>query len=422
MSIAATDVGGAPRLATTIPSDRTPNGPRGNVEFDGKGLAFPAAKGVLLTILTFSIYRFWLITDLRRWFWSRTRIGGSPLEYTGTGIEIFIGFLAAMAIFLPVYVVLGVLAGIWISESLLTLVTLVLVGALYFYVIYRARRYRLNRTLWRGLRFGLEGSPWAYAGRGILWSLALIPTFGLAYPWMAAALERYRIDHMRFAGNAFHSKARGRDLLVPYLTIYAVSIVGLGLLGALMVALSGGMNEWNAGRTSTGPGSGFVPLAYFTAVPIWAAAIALALVYFRARKLSRFGSAIRLGEVAFDLVVPARRLVAIAITYALMMAGIAVLVGVGAAALAIAALGADTQSLSAAVVIGQFAAVIGIATTWFWLKIVYYQRAIWRVVAHGLIIRNLDQLDTLVAKAQQEASGRDEGFADALTGEFEIGF
>ena len=34
------------------------------------------------------------------------------------------------------------------------------------FAIYRARRYRLTRTVWRGVRFWMNGSGWAYAGAG----------------------------------------------------------------------------------------------------------------------------------------------------------------------------------------------------------------------------------------------------------------
>jgi uncharacterized membrane protein YjgN (DUF898 family) len=36
------------------------------------------------------------------------------------------------------------------------------------FAIYRARRYRLTRTVWRGVRFWMDGSGWEYAARGAL--------------------------------------------------------------------------------------------------------------------------------------------------------------------------------------------------------------------------------------------------------------
>ena len=56
------------------------------------------------------------------------------------------------------------------------------------FAAYRARRYRLTRTIWRGVRFWMTGSGWSYAWRSLLWGLLLVPTLGFAYPWRMAAL------------------------------------------------------------------------------------------------------------------------------------------------------------------------------------------------------------------------------------------
>src|SRR5436305_1476490 len=61
-------------------------------------------RGTLLELVTFGFYRFWLATDMRRHLWSHTSIEGDSAEYTGTGRELLIGFLFALAIMVPIYV------------------------------------------------------------------------------------------------------------------------------------------------------------------------------------------------------------------------------------------------------------------------------------------------------------------------------
>jgi len=51
-----------------------------------------------LTIVTFGIYRFWARTRLRRYIWSSIKPGGDSFEYTGTGLEKFLGFLIALVV------------------------------------------------------------------------------------------------------------------------------------------------------------------------------------------------------------------------------------------------------------------------------------------------------------------------------------
>src|SRR3569833_2584648 len=135
--------------------------------------------------------RFWLATDVRRHLWANTAVDGDAAEYTGRGKELLIGFLFAMAILVPIY-----LAYFLVSieaERLKGFASVPLVIAFYAFgqfAIYRARRYRLTRTVWRGVRVWMDGSGWSYACRSMLWALLVVFTLGLAWPWREAALER----------------------------------------------------------------------------------------------------------------------------------------------------------------------------------------------------------------------------------------
>ncbi|HET9175437.1 MAG TPA: DUF898 family protein, partial [Pseudolabrys sp.] len=77
----------------------------GGVRFLGQRRAYwrLLIRGAALLMLTLGIYRFWLATDVRRFLWSNTEIAGEPLEYTGTALELLLGFLIAIAILIPVY-------------------------------------------------------------------------------------------------------------------------------------------------------------------------------------------------------------------------------------------------------------------------------------------------------------------------------
>ena len=79
-------------------------------------------RGALLEFVTVGFYRFWLATDIRRHLWSHTSVGGDAPEYTGTAKELFLGFLFAMAILAPVYLVyflIGLEAERWKALSLI---------------------------------------------------------------------------------------------------------------------------------------------------------------------------------------------------------------------------------------------------------------------------------------------------------------
>ncbi len=77
------------------------------------------------------------------------------------------------------------------------------------FAIYRARRYRLTRTVWRGVRFWMSGSGWAYAGWSLLWGIGTALTLGLLLPWREAALERYKMRHSYYGDLQGSFEGRG---------------------------------------------------------------------------------------------------------------------------------------------------------------------------------------------------------------------
>lgn len=168
------------------------------------------ARGAGLELVTVGFYRFWLTTDIRRHLWSNTQIDGDAPEYTGRGKELLIGFLVALAILVPIY--LGYfLVGIE-AEHLKAFASLPLVAFFYIFgqfAIYRARRYRLTRTVWRGVRFWMSGSGWLYALKASLWGLLVVMTLGFALPWREAALERYKMRHSYYGDLQGSFEGRG---------------------------------------------------------------------------------------------------------------------------------------------------------------------------------------------------------------------
>src|SRR5229473_8554912 len=156
-------------------------------------------RGTMLELVTVGFYRFWLATDMRRHLWSHTSVEGDAPEYIGTAKELLIGFLFALAILVPLYLVYF-LIGIE-AERLKAFASIPV--ALFYYLFfqfegYRARRYRLTRSVWRGVRFAMGGSGLNYAWRVGLWTLLVAITLGFALPWRQAALERFKMRYTAY--------------------------------------------------------------------------------------------------------------------------------------------------------------------------------------------------------------------------------
>ena len=179
-----------------------------------------------LTVVTLGIYRFWARTRMRRYIWSSIVAEGDSFEYTGTGLEKFLGFLIALVV-LAVY--LGVLQVVlsFIGFSLwgaisskpngptdilmqlgATYVTALAVLPLIFFAQYRARRYMLSRTRWRGLRFSMDPAAVGYAWRALLYYGLSIVTLGALMPLATFRLEKYMTDRMWYGDAGFEQEGQ----------------------------------------------------------------------------------------------------------------------------------------------------------------------------------------------------------------------
>ena len=117
----------------------------------------------------------------------------------------------------------------------------VLLAFLGQFAVYRARRYRLTRTIYRGVRFHQDGSALRYAVCALFWWILIALTLGLAYPFAQSRLERFKMRHTyygdlpgRFEGSGLRLFVRGLPMWLLVIgplvvaLIYAVADRGMG--------------------------------------------------------------------------------------------------------------------------------------------------------------------------------------------------
>lgn len=195
---------------------------------------------LLLTIVTVGIYHFWAKTRVRRYLWSRATINGEPLEWTGTGWELFASFVMVLIVFfLPLYGLSYVLQTLLPAGSPLQLAGAFALSAVVFFAIgwafYRAHAYRASRTAWQGVRFSLSGSGVPYALKMMGYSLLIPFTLGWIIPQMNMALMRQIVSHLWFGNARFAFTGRASRLYGPFAAAYFLTI---GLFVGLFIVVS----------------------------------------------------------------------------------------------------------------------------------------------------------------------------------------
>src|SRR5262249_9405329 len=207
---------------------------------------------LLRGIVPLGIYRFWGRARYRRYLWSHTAYAGDRFEYTGTGGELFRGFLIAMAIFVPLITGIAILQtallparpGLFFAIAAPVYLLLIV---LLFASRYTALRYRLTRPRWRGIRGGLAGSAFNYALRSIGYGVLSGLTLYQFVPFATIRLWRYRLNNVFFGTERASFDGHGRHLYPRYLAALAVWILlGIAIGGVVLVGIQHSVAQMQA--------------------------------------------------------------------------------------------------------------------------------------------------------------------------------
>jgi uncharacterized membrane protein YjgN (DUF898 family) len=424
-----------PEVPSRSPSIGAAGGTDAIARFTGGGSDYfrLLVRGNVLVAVTLGIYRFWLSNDMRRFLWSNTEIGGESLEYTGRGIELFLGFLIGIAVLLPLYVVFAVVP-LMIpgfkeeGASSLLFLLLLLLGQ---FAIYRARRYRLTRTVFRGVRLHQTGSAWGYAFRSAGWWILIFWTLGLAYPWAEANLERYKMRNTFYGDLPGHFAGTGSALFTRGIVLWLI-VVG-PILAILLVAPFANWSAVDAALSTQKVTHTNIAGVISVAAVMWVVIAALALYpAFQALTMRWWLAGIRFGKIEVASSLRTAEVYRIWLRFLVY----AVLLGVAAAVVSSVLLGAIIGSMSGlgsistitvsgpatphipllAQVAGTGIALLVYVTVVLCYSVLYQlvvKLALWRAAVSSLDVANFQMIELVKAEGQQ-SSPFGEGLADAL--------
>ena len=157
-----------------------------------------------------------------------------------TAKELLLGTLKAVIVFglpvlllnmirdvLDVPVALKVVAGIVSASLIFVFFPVAVVGA---------RRYRLSRMSWRGIRFSFRGRVRDLVRIFIVGSFLTGITLGLYYPFFLVQRQRFLVSHSYFGNERFGFTGREWDLFGPFVVSLLLTLPTLGLCWVWYVA------------------------------------------------------------------------------------------------------------------------------------------------------------------------------------------
>jgi uncharacterized membrane protein YjgN (DUF898 family) len=259
-----------------------------------------ALTNLLLTVVTLGIYRFWAKARERRYLWSRTEFIDETLEWTGTGAEMFKGFLVAIVLLAPALFFFQtgfqamVLRGQGAIAGAIALVLYLGILGLGGVARYRALRYRLSRTYWHGIRGGGEPGGWAYGASFVWKTLAGFFALSLLVPWSAISLWNERWSAMSFGPHRFEANATTDGLMGRWLLLLISPFLALLIAGVIGAAT--GAFSFDPTRQ---PGPVTIAVTAFAFLVAFYLVIALIGVGYFAAYLRNAVSGLELGEVRF---------------------------------------------------------------------------------------------------------------------------
>lgn len=380
----------------------------GRVEALPTELAPLVTKGILLTVVTLGIYRFWYRTNLRRWYRTNTVVDGDALAFHGTAKELFIGFLIAIAIFVPLYG-LFIAAGTFAGERLATIVSAlygIVFLALAQFGLYRARRYRLTRTSWRGVHFDQDGSAWRYAFVSIGYMILSAITLGLLFPLLRLKTEALRIRHTRFGS----AKGSFDAPLSPLLKRWVVTWVGMMLVLVIPGLIVAGFARDPAKLASLFGGLRGM-IGVFAALCLILVLMVLLWTRYVAFEFRHFTNHTRIGEVQFRSEFPIGIYAKRVILY--MLAVTAVLIG-AALFFVLFTIGGIGSALAATIPFVLILVYLGIFVIFSVLKEIMLNRRFWELGCQTMTLENIQSVDEIIATALSSENATGEGLADAL--------
>lgn len=185
---------------------------------------------LILCMVTLGFYYPWAKAKTLQYLYSQTLFEEQPFVFSGTGQEMFKGFVKAFALIAILWA--GVFISLWYGGEIIQLTLLLfylIIIAMIPLIIHGSYKYRMAKSSWRGIRFGYTGERSELIKIFYRDLFLTIITFGIYGSWLAMNIRRYVLDHVRIGNATFTYHGNGGDFFLLNLKGYFLTLFTLGI-------------------------------------------------------------------------------------------------------------------------------------------------------------------------------------------------
>ena len=242
---------------------------------------------LLLTLLTVGIYSAWAKVRRLRYFYGNTSLAGSAFEYHGQPLQILKGRLIALA----ALIVYSVATRLW-PFAIFVLAPVLIIAVPW--VIVRSRKFQMQVTSWRNIRFRFHGTYGGAAAAYIGWAFVAVITLYIMTPHLLYKRVKFLLSETSYGSQRFGFEKRvGRYYALYYMTVLlAFGVMIVATITMVIIAMVLGLGVSLAGAAPNGLLAQLIPLA---TTGILALVLLPIIAYFEQRFVNTSLDGLRIG-------------------------------------------------------------------------------------------------------------------------------
>ena len=196
----------------------------------GKGSELFKIKVVnaILCIFTLGIYYPWAKARTLQYMYSQTTFQKQPFAFSGTGKEMFRGFIKLIACIIIFYALIGGLL-LYVNAVLAILSAYVVMFSVIPFVIHSFLKYRLAKTKWQGINFSYRGNLGELLKIYFTGIFFTIITLGFYTPFLIMKLRRYVISQIQIGDAKMNYLGEGWEYFGVCIFGYLLTLITFGI-------------------------------------------------------------------------------------------------------------------------------------------------------------------------------------------------